>query len=87
MTRRSKRELERAVADLEEEQAPEDPAAGGYNVTAEWVDYDTDPDPDADVHATYRVVMERDRAEREDREILGPAEGPGDLVEIASEQE
>jgi hypothetical protein len=80
MTRRSKRELERALDDLAGD-ADADADADEYNVTADWVEYDDNGD-DAEVVANYQVVMRRERAEREGVEILGPVDGPGDLVRI-----
>jgi hypothetical protein len=89
MTRRSRRELEKALDDLADDDG-EDSDTGDmvFGVSAPWVEYDTDQDPgeDADVVANYQVVMRRRRAEREGREILGPVDvtdAPDDLVEIA----
>ena len=80
MTRRSRRELERALADLAAD-AEADPT-GGTDVTVSWVGYETDTDADRDLPERYTVVMRREDAERKGREILGPADGPGDLVRV-----
>ena len=81
MTRKSRRELERELEDLN------DTGGSGDTVdvvwrderTGEYVDLDgepTEPDPDTDLLVVMNesVVMSRERAEKEDREILGPAE-------------
>lgn len=82
MTRRSKRELERAIDDLVADAQTDDPDTDGFDVSAPFVEYGEEADPDADIVAEYQIVMRRDRAEREGREILGPADGPGDLVRV-----
>lgn len=79
MTRRSKRELERALADLDDADRG-DPAAGGFAVSTTWGE--EEPDPNADFAIQYQIVMSRDRAERDGREILGPADAPGDTVRV-----
>ena len=95
MTRKSKREIERALEDIL------DGDGGTETIDVVWrsdeedefVDQDgkpTEPDPDADtiVVINETVVMHRDRAEEQDREILGPAEDvpdDRDAVRVASE--
>jgi hypothetical protein len=80
MTRKSKREIERALEDLDDDADDgriqvlfRDDRSGGL------VDADgepVDPDPEADtIIVDETVVMGRERAEAEGREILGPAEG------------
>jgi hypothetical protein len=95
--RRSRREIERAVEDLADE--GDDGLTGGSNMAVVYVDpvtgrlYDGWADdaaplrerPEGFLLFTFdRVVtMDRERAEREDREILGPAaDAPadGDIV-------
>ncbi|WP_049934747.1 hypothetical protein [Haloplanus natans] len=54
--------------------------------TASFVDADgnpTDPDPDADtiIVINRELVMRRENAEQEGRDILGPAEGTPDDVD------
>lgn len=88
MTRRSKREVERALDDLAGDADDDTDAGHSFDategVTAEFVTYGPEEDDgdDADVFARYHVVMRRERAEREGVEILGPVDGPGDLVRI-----
>ena len=62
MTRRSKRELERAVEQLTED----------------------DQTPTREMSITRALVMSRKQAERESREILGPADvaADGDFVRV-----
>ena len=95
MTRKSKREIERALEDIL------DGGGGAETIDVVWrgdeedefVDQDgepTEPDPDADtvVVIDETVVMDRDRAEEQDRVILGPAEDvpdDRDAVKVASE--
>lgn len=95
MTRKSKREIERALEDIH------DGNGGTETVDVVWcgdgegefVDQDgepTEPDPDADtvVVIDETVVMHRDRAEEQGREILGPAEdvpNDRDAVRVASD--
>lgn len=81
MTRKRKRDIEDAINDLTDSDDGDDTV--DLDVSVEWAEYDQNTDPDADVVARYHVVMRRERAEREGREILGPADGPGDLVRIA----
>lgn len=98
MTRKSERELERALETLAG--GATDGAAGGDMVqvlyredrTGDLVDTDgepAEPDPDAlAIIINESVVMGRDRAEAEGREILGPAEGEhipaeNDVVRVA----
>jgi hypothetical protein len=99
MTRKSKRELERAVDDLAD---AGDDDGGGIMVVYEHPDTgdyyrtrdgDGDPvDPDdldgLTVAIREELVMFREQAEREGREILGPAEdAPAeDAVRVAREQ-
>lgn len=71
--RRSKRELERAVEALETERNAPDVSL---------TDVLLDDEGTADVEFRYTVVMDRERAEREGREILGPADAPGDTVRV-----
>jgi len=71
--RRSKRELERAVEALEAERN-----AGDVSLT----DVLLDDDGTADVEFQYTIVMDREQAEREGREIVGPADAPGDTVRV-----
>jgi hypothetical protein len=80
MTRRSKRELERALAELADD-AGADPTAG-TDVAVSWADYETDTGAGGELPERYTVVMRREDAEREGREILGPADGTGDLVRV-----
>ena len=81
--RRSKRELKRAVEELEAERN-----AGDVTLTDLLLDDDPDDDAPADtddaldVTFQYTVVMDREQAEREGREILGPADAPGDTVRV-----
>jgi hypothetical protein len=82
MTRETRRDLEKAIADLEASESTDAVPPDGFDVTAEWVEYDGDAAPDADLSINYQIVMQRERAEREGREILGPADGPGDLVRV-----
>ena len=79
MTRKSRRELERIVDDL----AGDDGGRGdGWNVAEVWGD--DEPDADADLVVRNEVVMLREDAEREGREVLGPAEdAPTDAVRVA----
>lgn len=79
MTRRSKRELERALDDLDGSEG----SAGALVVwkderTGEFVDANGDPaDPDPDAHLIVmreHVITSRKRAEEQGLEILGPAE-------------
>jgi hypothetical protein len=80
MTRRSKRELEQIVDDLAGD--GDDVGGDGWNVSEVWGD--DDPDPDADLVVRNGLVMLREDAEREGREILGPAEdAPTDAVRVA----
>ncbi|GAB6863262.1 hypothetical protein ACFR97_17675 [Haloplanus litoreus] len=93
MTRKSERELERALETLDDD-------ADGNRIqvlfrddrTDGLVDGDgepADPDPGADtIIVNESVVMSRERAEAEGREILGPAEGEhvpdeNDVVRVA----
>lgn len=79
MTRQSRRELERIVDDLAGDDLEEQ---DGWNVSEVWGD--DDPDPDADLVVRNEVVMLREDAEREGREVLGPAEdAPTDAVRVA----
>lgn len=79
MTRQSRRELERIVDDLAGDGLEEQ---DGWNVSEVWGD--DDPDPDADLVVRNEVVMLREDAEREGREVLGPAEdAPTDAVRVA----
>ena len=98
MTRRSKREIERAVEDLDGGTDGDDDTVnvvfkdtptGEYYESREM---DGDPvDPDALPGLTVvinrgTVVMMREHAEREGREILGPAEDTDrDAVRVRSE--
>ena len=90
MTRKSKRELERALNDLDGGEGPAD-------VTVVWEDERTgaivdangdpaNPDPDARLIVIHEsVVMSRERAEEQGREILGLVENapPGrDAVRV-----
>lgn len=81
MTRRSRRELERALDDLAAD-AVDDTDAGGFDLAVEWGGGD-DADLEADMVIHRRVVMRPGRAEREGVEILGPVDGRDDLVQIA----
>lgn len=94
MTRKSRRELERELEDL----VDTSPSGDTVDVvwrdqrTGEYADRDgepTDPDPDADVLVVMNesLVMSRERAENEGREILGPAENAPagrDVVRVPS---
>lgn len=75
-----------------EELADQIRATSGDETTlaAPWVTYDAgvDPDPDADIRVKYELVMRRERAEEEGREILGPAEdAPEGVVRVAPEDD
>jgi hypothetical protein len=61
----------------------------GIDVTVSWADYETDTDAGADLAVQYTIVMSREDAEREGREILGPADTPGgrDTVRVRPERE
>lgn len=78
MTRR-KRELERALDDLDGDTVDN---TGGLDVSIKWGADDTGADDDTDVTVRYKVVIGRERAEREGREILRSVDGPGDLVQV-----
>lgn len=100
MTRKRKRDIERRVADLEEVEADdkddieqpaviyEDPLSGEY-YTERGGGERFDPEAsDADmlIVMSDAVCMSRERAEREGREILGPAKDapPGnDVVRVS----
>jgi hypothetical protein len=81
MTRKSRREIERAVEDLGESETVDDGDTLEFNVSAPFVEYDPE-ESDADVVANYQVVMRREDAEREGYEILGPADGRDGLVRV-----
>ena len=76
------RELEE-LADQIRAATGDEEASGGFTFDA-----GRDPDPDADVRITRHVVMRRERAEEEGREILGPAEdAPEGVVRVAPEED
>ena len=93
MSRRSRRELERAINDL----APDDTSDTLQIVwwdekTQQYVDKQRNPtesDPDAQtIVIKNTLVMEREQAIAEGREILGPAENTPperDVVKVATE--
>jgi hypothetical protein len=93
MTRKSKREIERALEDFNRAGADGVDVVWRDDVTGEIVDRDgepTEPDPDAETVIVINdtVVMPRERAEEQGREILGPAEVPRediDAVRVASD--
>jgi hypothetical protein len=87
MTRKSKREIERAVDDLDDDAGDDDPAlsvvyedhTGDYYADRDMTDPVEDPDalPGMTVVIAGRdgtCIMTREHAEREGSEILGPAE-------------
>lgn len=79
MTRRSKREVERALDDLGGGEGPAGVAVVWADErTGDLVDANGEPAaPDPDAHLLVireHVVMSRERAEEQGREILGPAE-------------
>lgn len=82
--RRSKRELERAVADLAGEHTD---AGEDTGVSVDWVSHGEDPTPDADIVIRRHIVMDRGDAERENRTIIGPAGADmnDDVVRVAPE--
>ena len=95
MTRKSKRELERALDNLDGVETRDTIDVVYWNEkTQEHVDregnpVEPDPDPDA-AHVVVikdTLVMEREQAIEEDREIFGPAETPSgrDIVKVAKE--
>jgi hypothetical protein len=81
MTRKSRRELERAVEDLGGSETVDDGDTLEFNVSAPFVEYDPE-ESDADVVADYQVVMRREDAERKGYKILGPADGRDGLVRV-----
>jgi len=93
MTRRSKREIENVLNDLDSGGDGIDDTAVVYrdDRTGHLVDEDGKPvehDPDADLVVIIEdtLVMLREQAEREGREILGRAEdAPTDAVRVARE--
>lgn len=94
MTRKSKRELQRAVDDLgDEDRSPksfglvyEDPRTGEWYESRSQEGEPVDPDADVLMVIVNSVVMERETAEQEGREILGPTESEtnpdADLVRV-----
>lgn len=93
MTRKSKREIERTLEDLKEESETDDnePPLVAYEhpVTGDLETRDGEPiDPDDEdcllLVIEETIVMSRERAEAESREILGPVEDArGGAVEVA----
>lgn len=93
MTRPSKRELERAIDEIGGVTADDGDVHVVFrdDVTGELVDSTGEQaqlDPDAELNIVWHdsVVMSRDRAQEEGREILGPAEdAPSgrDVVRVA----
>lgn len=94
MTRRSKREIERALENLSSTDGETFDVVFRRDWTDGYVDRDREliePNPDADtvVVINQRVVMMRERAEAEGYEILGPAENTppeNDAVRVAWEE-
>jgi hypothetical protein len=83
-------ELRERLDAVEEELAAGGVGPGdGIDVTVSWADYETDTDAGADLAVQYTIVMSREDAEREGREILGPADTPGgrDTVRVRPERE
>lgn len=82
----TRREIGDALEDLKDrvrELEDAEEASGGFTF-----DSGANPDPDADVRITYDVVMRRERAREEGREILGPAEdAPEGVVRVAREDD
>jgi hypothetical protein len=89
MTRKSKREIERAVDDLAGRDGPDDDTGGPaivWETDDGYVDGDGEPVPTTDdgdpvgpsfgpvIIFKRSLVMRREQAEREGYEILGPAE-------------
>ena len=86
----TKHNVERRLNDLEADTRDDDvDVLWRDERTGDLVDADgapADHDPDAmSVIVTETVVMERERAEQDNRAILGPADTPGggDIVEVA----
>lgn len=98
MTRKSKREIERLLDELEPDGDDdgqvvvwEDPETGEWYDTPDRSGESVDPDGEVDVVVRRSVVMLREDAEEAGREILGPAEGPSippenDAVRVAREE-
>ena len=91
MTRKSKREIERAIKELHGEDEEETidvvwttPDLNGY-MDGDGEPTDVDPDADTVIVINETEVMRRARAEEEGREILGPAEDAAadDAVRVA----
>ena len=92
MARRTKRQLERALADLDDaEESTSTLDVAWRDETDTPVDRDGNPvDPSDDgmlVVFNYHEVMSRDRAEREGREIIGPTDDElaNDAVRVTRE--
>jgi hypothetical protein len=84
MTRKSKREIERAVERMGVEQA-DDPVDVwiGYRTSEGWVDADGEPPNDPDASIRYAgIVVERAEAEAEGWEILDTIDTPGETEHV-----
>jgi hypothetical protein len=82
VTRRSKRSVEDRLDELESEAT----AASTISVSIGGDPAEPDTDADLQININESVVMSRKRAEREGREILGPAEDAppeNDVVRVA----